>query len=116
MKNLWIVAGLASLLMAGCGHDRDQPHTLIAAGSASSRVFVDPATGKVRKPTAEELRALPRATTPATTPQLRSYTLPNGTTIVKFGPEMMQRMSAETGPDGELHARCNTPKSGEEQP
>lgn len=111
MKHLWTMAGAMTLLVAGCGHESGKPPASASTESAGARVFIDPSTGKIRKPTADELRALAPPATPIESDQYREYTRPDGATQVKLGPGMMQQLSAEISEDGQTHSRCDKPSN-----
>ena len=78
-----------------------------AAVSAGVRAFVDPATGKLRPPTAEERRQLAAAADRSA----RTYEVvvrPDGTRIVELDDAFFMSVVATKRPDGALQFRCLT--------
>ena len=79
-----------------------------AAGQAGMRAFVDPATGQLREPTAEEAatlnRFLVRAFALPTGPEVVQY--PNGMLSAQLGEEYMNDVIVRKNPDGTLSWVC----------
>jgi len=108
MKYPAVVLALSVLGLAACGHDTGKtPAAPTTAPSAGVRVYVDPATGKTRAPTEAELRAQPAIT--AAPLQNRIRQLPDGSTLLETGPEMMNNMEVQVDADGKSTTRCANP-------
>ncbi len=85
-----------------------------AAPSLGIRAFIDPATGKLRPPTAEERRLASAARERAG--QTREVVLPDGTRIVELDDAFLMSVVATKRPDGTFRYRCVTqqPAAGAE--
>ena len=74
------------------------------------RAFVDPATGKLREPTADELRALAEARLKARAaqppPVFEVITYPDGMKVVDLGEAFLFDVRIETLPDGSTKTTC----------
>jgi hypothetical protein len=73
------------------------------------RVFIDPATGRIRRPTAEERQRL--AVRTARDRSARAYevrTRPDGSRIVKLDEAFMMSVVARKNPDGTVSYVCRT--------
>jgi hypothetical protein len=79
-----------------------------AAGQAGMRAFIDPVTGQLREPTAEEAAALTRFVARAlalpTGPQVVRH--PNGMLSAQLGDEYMNDVVVRKNPDGTLSWVC----------
>jgi hypothetical protein len=76
---------------------------------AGIRVFIDPATGRIRRPTLEERRrvsaAVPRDRSART---YEVKTRPDGTRIVKLDDAFLMSVVAKKNPDGTVSHVCRT--------
>ena len=78
------------------------------------RAFLDPQTGELRQPTAEEARALSRASREAfalAVDSLQAVVHPDGMISVDLGDLFQQDLVAVKGPDGSISMRC-LPRAG----
>jgi hypothetical protein len=79
---------------------------------ARSRIFVDPATGQPREPTAEELAAAARDEAPEQSARRakplapREVEYPNGAVAVILGDEALHPLQACIRPDGSVEEMC----------
>jgi hypothetical protein len=83
-----------------------------AATVAGIRVFVDPATGKIRKPTPGERRKL--AALVSLDRSARVYeivTRPDGTRTVQLDETFMTSVVATRNPDGTMSYRCGSARA-----
>lgn len=74
-------------------------------------VFIDPATGKIRKPDPSEIGKLTAPASPTPKAQAPEPVLlqgPDGAVGAKLGPETMTYMVVTTAPDGKLATDCVT--------
>ena len=74
--------------------------------AAGLRVFVDPATGRIRRPTLEERRLV---TTVSRDRSARTYevrTRPDGMRIVKLDETFLMSVMGHTNPDGTVSYDC----------
>jgi hypothetical protein len=113
MKYPAVVLALSVLGLAACGHDTGKtPAAPTTAPSAGVRVFIDPVTGKARAPTEAERNALPASpTTPL--PHNRLRLLPDGSTLLETGPEMMNNIEVQVDSNGKQTTRCANPPKRE---
>ena len=83
-------------------------------GMNAVRAFIDPATGELRAPTAEEAAELARAIAPRAVRRAQAArevaVLPNGIQYYEVGEEAMQDVVVRTGSDGKPVFLC-TPRS-----
>ena len=98
---------------AGAAGPEDCPAIdLPASVQAAPRVraFVDPATGKLREPTPDELRALAEARLKARAaqppPVFEVVTYPDGMKVVDLGEAFLFDVRVETLPDGSKKTTC----------
>jgi hypothetical protein len=71
------------------------------------RVFIDPATGKIREPEQEELQALSRAVgAPTRVSSASQFVLSNGAVGAQVDPSLWSYSVATTGPDGKVSTAC----------
>jgi hypothetical protein len=81
-----------------------------SAGAARMRVFVDPATGRVREPTDEELRAYAErrraARAAAPPPVFEVVTYPDGMVAVDLGDAFLFDVRLSRQPDGTRRLEC----------
>ena len=89
--------------------------TTQAAPAPGMVVFVDPATGKIRQPDAEEIGALTGAANNATTSVQSvaptgptTFTGPGGSVGMKLGDDSLSYMVVTKTPDGKLAEECVT--------
>jgi hypothetical protein len=83
-------------------------------GGAGLRVFVDPATGRIRRPTLEERRRIAATKSAARDRSGRAYeirTRRDGTRIVKLDEAFLMSVVARTNPDGTVSYVCRTEPS-----
>lgn len=88
-------------------------------GMNAMKAFLDPDTGELRAPSAEEQAALARAIAPAAARRAlatrQAYVAPDGTLSYEVGEEGMVDAVARLGPDGKpvysCTARSETPKA-----
>ena len=77
---------------------------------ARVRAFIDPATGKLREPTPDELRALAEARLKARAaqppPVFEVITYPDGMKLVDLGDAFLFDVRLETQPDGSTKTTC----------
>ena len=88
---------------------------ILAPGEAGIRVFIDPATGRVRRATPEERQRLAMKT--ARDRSARTYevrTRPDGTRIVKLDETFMMSVVGRTNPDGTVSYQCRTEPAPEQ--
>jgi hypothetical protein len=89
----------------------DTPASIAAA--PGMRAFVDPATGKLREPTADELRQLAerrlKARTTAAPREFVVVTHPNGMQTVELGDAFLFDVRMEKHPDGTTTIECVPP-------
>ena len=91
----------------------------LAPEEAGIRVFVDPATGRIRRPTREERQRI--AVASARDRSGRTYevrTRPDGTRLVKLDETFTMSVVATTTPDGTVSSRCaksSTPQGAVEE-
>ncbi len=104
-----LVAGAAELQPAQCPAI-DNPAPPAAAASARIRAFIDPATGKLRAPTAEELRQIAedrlRAKASAAPRVFDVVVYPDGTKWVDLQEAFLFDLVMEIRPDGSTGLRC----------
>ncbi|HSB37006.1 MAG TPA: hypothetical protein VLH41_09010 [Thermoanaerobaculia bacterium] len=79
-----------------------------AASGTGLRAFRDPATGKLRPPTADELARVreARALAPKQTQVFSTTVLPDGTTSVDLGDAFLFDVVATRGADGATRVEC----------
>jgi hypothetical protein len=98
---------------AGAAGPEDCPAIDVPApvrAAARVRAFVDPATGKLREPTPDELRALAEARLKARAaqppPVFEVVTYPDGMKVVDLGDAFLFDVRVETLPDGSRKTTC----------
>jgi len=79
-----------------------------AAPAAGVRAFIDPATGKLRPPSAEEKRQLVSTARGRSSRTYEVVVRPDGTRLVELDDAFSMSVVATTGPDGALRYRCVT--------
>ena len=82
---------------------------MVFVPSAGVRVFIDPATGKIRPPTSAERQAITEAT--ARNRSARTYELrirPDGTRIVELDDAFLMSVMATAKSDGTISYHCVT--------
>lgn len=86
-----------------------------AAAARPLRVFRDPATGKLRPPTREELARLreAQALEPKTARVFTTVVRPDGTKVVDLGDAFLFSVIAKREPDGSTQFQCVPPQRGE---
>lgn len=109
-------AALALLVLLPCAARAQEERTEVCpaidtpAPASRVRVFVDAATGRVREPTADELRQLAeeRLKSRAARPQpvFEVVTHPDGMKTVDLGDAFLFDVRVETLPDGTLRTTC----------
>jgi hypothetical protein len=113
LRSTAALAALALLPLSALASEPAPPCPAIdPAAPAASRVraFVDPATGKLREPTADELRAIAearlqaRAAKAPTVFEVVSY--PDGMKSVDLGEAFLFDVRIETLPDGSTKTTC----------
>ena len=90
----------------------------VIAAAPASRAFIDPVTGELRAPTAEELSAVAASATAgaagksvkAVTP-IEEVALPDGSTMARFGDRAMVEERVCLQKDGTLTSKCPTEKA-----
>jgi hypothetical protein len=99
-------AGKAGLAEPAC-----PPVDVVAPAAAAPglRAFLDPQTGELREPTAEEAQAVSRAAREAfarAVNNLQAVVHPDGMISVDLGDLFLQDLVAVKGPDGSISMRC----------
>ena len=88
------------------GAKQEKKHTAPAAGGM--KAYIDPATGKLREPTLDDLRneaaAAPQAQPATASPEILRH--PSGAVSVVLGPEHMSFSVAKINGDGTLSTSC----------
>jgi 3-oxoacyl-[acyl-carrier-protein] synthase III len=104
------LAALALAVPASAGH-KSPAAPGVQAPSNGLVVAIDPATGKIRQPTAAEALALSaqtpmmtKAATMSGSPQF--VTFADGTTSAVLGPEFLNVWLVQVNPDGSLSQAC----------
>lgn len=106
--------GVATLAMAD-GRAATTPHTgrtavnQVKVTDSGARVFVDPATGKVKQPTAAEVRALDLAIASLPTREMKSAQATqysDGTVSVANPGSLMSYAMVRINPDGSVSQAC----------
>lgn len=87
------------------------------AAQPGMRAFVDPATGQLREPTAEEAAELSRVSERrALTSRVALETvLPNGAVAIEVGEEFMNEVTVRKNADGSLRFQCAPKNDGKTQ-
>ena len=96
---------------AGAAGPEDCPAIDVPApAGARVRAFIDPATGKLREPTPDELRALAEARLKARAaqppPVFEVVTYPDGMKVVDLGEAFLFDLRVEMLPDGSTKTTC----------
>jgi hypothetical protein len=114
---LLAAVSLSSAALAAGPQPETCPAIDVPAPSAARgvRAFRDPATGRLRAPTADELRRLSQQgqarEKAARVPVIVTHA--DGTKSVELGDEFLMRVVAEKQPDGSTRLRCVAPSAGE---
>jgi hypothetical protein len=95
------------------GKKQDPPQQLEPGAAAGAMIFIDPATGQIREPDANEmgalLRAAPAAAARAAAPTPPVFIQGPGNAVgLKLGAESQSYMVATKGPDGKITLECVT--------
>jgi len=108
---LGTLAALALAVPASAGHKAPAAPGVQAPPSNGMMVAIDPATGKIRQPTAAEALALSartpmmtKAATMSSDPQV--VTFADGTMSAELSPEYLNVWLAQINPDGSLSQAC----------
>jgi len=113
LRSAVALAMLGISAAAGAAGPEDCPAIDVPAAVrpvARVRAFIDPATGKLREPTPDELRALAearlksRAAQPP--PVFEVVTYPDGMKMVDLGEAFLFDVRVETLPDGSTKTTC----------
>ncbi|HSB64456.1 MAG TPA: hypothetical protein VLJ18_09840 [Thermoanaerobaculia bacterium] len=77
-----------------------------APGAASIVISIDPATGRTRPATPQEINRLMARRAPAATAQPVVVTLPDGTEMMRLDERFHHFASARLTPDGKIESAC----------
>jgi hypothetical protein len=99
------------------------PQSAKNLGGAGLRAFIDPATGKLHEPSAEEIQQLnqqietnlPRNDAVMGTPQPVERLHPSGAVSVELDESTMSYAVAKVNPDGSVSTACDTEAGSPEQ-
>lgn len=94
-------------------NERNQAKTALTgpastpAAASGLRVFIDPATGKIREPEQEELQALSNLeAAPTRLSSVSQFVLSNGAVGAQVDPSLWSYSVATTGPNGKVSMEC----------
>jgi hypothetical protein len=106
-------AGLALAAASGLAFPAPPPDTCPAIDPPTAaspdrgiRVFVDPATGKLRRPTSEERRRIALSSRDRSGKTYEVLVRPDGTRIVKLDETFLMSVVATVNPDGTISYSC----------
>jgi len=114
MKSWIAAAAVAAGVTAAMALDGAERQPVAQAGATAGQViFVDPNTGEIRQPTAEEWSQLPSGAVSAKARTLPTqHVLPDGTILIS-GQALRQRSIATVDAQGKLKIDCDRPEDAQ---